>query len=82
MTGHAVLFIQGVAVDAGDRPVVLDAGEKRAARACDVHDAERPAGEDEAVGVAGCVAVKAGDLLRVVDAEGARAGRERKVDGG
>jgi hypothetical protein len=56
-------------------------GEKRAARACDVHDAERPAGEDEAVGVAGCVAVKTGDLSRVVDAEGARACRERKVDG-
>ena len=26
-----MLFIQGVAVDAGDRPVVLDVGEKRAA---------------------------------------------------
>ena len=72
--------IDRVGADTADGSPVLDACQLGAAGACDVHGAERAAGVDEAVGVPGGVGVVAGHLPGVVDAEGGRAGGERKVD--
>ncbi len=79
---EAVLFIQGVGVDAGNRSAVLDACQLGAAGACNVHDGEGPTGVHEAVGIAGGIGVETGDLAGVVDAERGCAGGERKVDRG
>jgi hypothetical protein len=48
----------------------------------DVYGAVRPVRVDEAMGIAGAVGVEPGDLPRVVDTPRARAGGQRKVDGG
>jgi hypothetical protein len=82
LTGEAVSLIQDVIADARNRSAILDTCQESAAGACNVYGAEGTAGVDEAVAVVSGVAVKAGDLPGVVDAERGRAGRERKVDRG
>src|SRR5262249_60429961 len=78
LPGETVLLVQDIAEGAGDRTGVLDAGQLGAPCTRDVHSAEGPVGQDEAMDIAGRVAVDAGNLSAVVDANGGRArgGRE------
>jgi hypothetical protein len=82
LTGEAVSFIQDVIADARNRSAIPDTCQEGAAGACNVYGAEGTGGIDEAVAVAGGVAVRACDLPGVVDAERGRSSRERKGDPG